>query len=169
MSAFRPSIISYQACHLEVITAIYAYHVRHGTASFEEQPPSKDEMATRFERLMAQGYPIFTALGPDGAVIGYAYAGPHKLRSAYRFTVEDSIYVSPDHQRQGIGKALLEALIESCQNKPYRQMIAVIGDSENHASIGLHAACGFEMIGTAKRVGFKFEKWLDVVFMQRAL
>lgn len=163
------SLTSYQPSHLAAITAIYEHHVRHGTASFEEVAPTEEEMAGRFDGLLQHDYPLITALDPAGGVIGYAYAGPHKLRSAYRFTVEDSIYVSPDHQRQGIGKALLQGLIEASQDRPYRQMIAVIGDSQNHASIGLHAACGFEMIGTARKVGFKFERWLDVVFMQRSL
>lgn len=162
-------ITSYTPAHLSAVTAIYAHHVHHGTASFEEVGPSVAELAQRFARLGDDGYPILVALADDDSVLGYAYAGPHKLRSAYRFTVEDSIYVAPNHERRGIGSALLEALITACQTKEYRQMIAVIGDSDNAPSIKLHEACGFQHIGTAQKVGFKFGRWLDVVFMQRCL
>ena len=169
MSSISYHMASYQPAHLEAVTSIYANHVLHGRASFEEVPPTTDEMAQRFATLAAQNYPILVALDEAGCVLGYAYAGPHKLRSAYRFTVEDSIYVAPDALGKGIGKALLTALITSCEKGGYKQMLAVIGDSENAASIGLHAACGFTHFGTATKVGFKFGQWLDVVYMQRVL
>lgn len=169
MTSIAYHMASYQPSHLLAVTAIYAHHVLHGRASFEEVPPIADEMAQRFATLAAQDYPILVALGDEGNVLGYAYAGPHKLRSAYRFTVEDSIYVAPEALGKGIGRALLMALISSCEESGYKQMLAVIGDSENAASIGLHAACGFTHFGTATKVGFKFGQWLDVVYMQRAL
>lgn len=162
-------IVPYEASHLAEITAIYGHHVAQGRASFEEVPPSMAEMAGRMTSLLDDGYPILVAQAASGAVLGYAYAGPHKLRSAYRYTVEDSIYVAPHAQRQGVGASLLRALISACEDGPFRQMMAVIGDSQNAASIGLHAACGFTMIGTAEKIGFKFGQWLDVVYMQRSL
>jgi phosphinothricin acetyltransferase len=153
---------------LAAITTIYADAVRNGTASFELEPPDEREMARRFAHLRDGGFPYLVA-ETTGDVAGYAYAAPYRTRPAYRFTVEDSIYIAPDRQRRGIGRALLDALIEETQASGFRQMIAVIGDSNQPASIGLHAAAGFRLVGTFEAVGFKFDRWLDTVLMQRAL
>ena len=150
------------------ITHIYAHAVRHGTASFETEPPDEAEMARRQAALAAGGYPFLVAELAD-AVAGYAYAGLYRARPAYRFTVEDSIYVAPQAQRGGIGRALLKRLLDDAQARGFRQMIAVIGDSAQTPSIALHRACGFRLIGTFEAVGFKFDRWLDSVLMQRAL
>ena len=147
------------------ITRIYAHAVRHGTASFETEPP---DVARRQAALAAGGYPFLVA-ALAGTVAGYAYAGPYRARPAYRFTVEDSIYVTPQAQRGGIGRALLERLLDDAQARGFRQMIAVIGDSAQTPSIALHRACAFRLIGTFEAVGFKFDRWLDSVLMQRAL
>ena len=153
---------------IAAITRIYAEAVRHGTATFELDPPDEAEMARRFAALAAGGFPYLVA-ETAGAIAGYAYAGEYRSRPAYRWTVEDSIYVATDRQRHGIGRALMERLVAEAETRGFRQMIAVIGDSQQQASIALHAAVGFRMIGTHKSVGFKFERWLDSVLMQRAL
>ncbi|HLH97700.1 MAG TPA: GNAT family N-acetyltransferase [Xanthobacteraceae bacterium] len=153
---------------LAAITRIYADAVRLGTASFEIEPPDLAEMGRRFAQLREGGFPYLVAEGA-GEVVGYAYAGPYRTRPAYRFTVEDSIYIAPDHQRRGIGRALLDTLISQAQARGFSQMIAVIGDSDQPASIGLHTAAGFRMVGTFEAIGFKFDRWLDTVLMQRAL
>jgi L-amino acid N-acyltransferase YncA len=153
---------------IAAITRIYAHAVRHGTASFELEPPQEAEMARRQNALLAGGFPYLTAEN-DGDVLGYAYAGPYRARPAYRFTVEDSVYIAPQAQRRGLGRALLQALIVESEARGYRQMIAIIGDSAQHASIALHAALGFQLIGTFQAVGFKFGRWLDTVLMQRPL
>jgi len=162
--SIRPAV----ANDLVAITRIYADAVRHGTASFEIDPPDQDEMTRRFESLRAGGFPYLVAQ-VDGAVVGYAYAGPYRARPAYRFTVEDSIYLAATARRRGIGRALLGRLIEDAQAHGFRQMIAVIGDSDQPASIALHAAAGFRLIGTLAAVGYKFDRWLDSVLMQRPL
>jgi L-amino acid N-acyltransferase YncA len=159
----------YQRDDLAAITAIYAHHVRHGTASFEEIPPSEDEMARRFDLLAGDGMPLFVDVDEQGNIRGYAYAGLYNRRSAYRFAAEDSIYVQAGLQRQGVGRALLTALINHCQQAGFLQMMAVIGDSGNIGSIGLHETMGFRRIGVAEKIGFKFDRWLDVVYMQRDL
>jgi L-amino acid N-acyltransferase YncA len=153
---------------LAAVTAIYDQAVRHGTASFELAPPDEGEMARRYEALHAGGYPYLVA-DIDGEVRGYAYAGPYRARPAYNWSVEDSIYVEPDAQGRGIGRALLERLLAEAETGGFRQMIAVIGDSANIASIELHRRAGFRLIGTFENVGFKFGRWLDSVLMQRAL
>ena len=150
------------------ITRIYAHAVEHGTASFELEPPDQSEMARRQEELLANGYPYLVA-ECDGAVAGYAYAGPYRARPAYRWSVEDSIYVAPELHRAGMGKRLLAELIAQAEARDFRQMIAVIGDSAQTASIALHAAAGFALIGTLRSVGFKHGRWLDTVLMQRPL
>jgi L-amino acid N-acyltransferase YncA len=162
------SIRSAEPRDLPAITAIYAEAVRHGTASFELEAPDEDEMAKRYEALRASGHPYLVA-ELAGKVVGYAHAGPYRARPAYRFTVEDSIYLAPDIQRRGIGRALLDRLIVESEARGYRQMIAVIGDSAQTPSIALHAAAGFRMVGTLEAVGFKFDRWLDSVLMQRPL
>lgn len=151
------------------IQAIYAHHVLHGTASFELAAPDLATMAERRAGLLAQGYPYLVAEDAAGAVAGYAYAGPFRPRIAYRHTVENSIYVDPQRLGQGIGRALLAALVARCEALGFRQMVAVIGDSANAGSIGLHAAQGFAHCGVLKATGFKFGRWVDTVFMQRAL
>ncbi|GAB3629599.1 GNAT family N-acetyltransferase [Pandoraea terrae] len=153
---------------LPAIVAIYAHHVLHGTASFEEIAPDITEMRARRDKILAAKLPYLVA-ERDGRVLGYAYATPYRPRSAYRFTVEDSVYIDPAAIGQGAGRALLEAVIGHCEAGPWRQMIANVGDSANAASLGLHAACGFQRMGTLYAVGFKFGRWLDTVLMQRRL
>jgi L-amino acid N-acyltransferase YncA len=153
---------------LPSITEIYEHAVRFGTATFELIPPDLAEMTRRFDTLMADGFPYLVA-ALDGHVVGYAYAGAYRPRPAYRFTVENSVYLQPAIHRRGIGRKLLERLIVESEARGHRQMIAVIGDSANSASIGVHSICGFQMIGTHPNVGFKFGRWLDTVMMQRAL
>jgi L-amino acid N-acyltransferase YncA len=153
---------------LPSITAIYEHAVLYGTATFELIAPDLAEMTRRFGALVDGGYPYFVA-ALEGRVIGYAYAGPYRPRPAYRFTVENSVYLQPDIHRRGIGRQLLQRLIAESEARGYRQMIAVIGDSANAGSIGVHTKCGFAMIGTHRNVGFKFGRWLDTVMMQLAL
>ena len=160
----RPAIAS----DLPFVTEIYADAVRFGTATFELVPPDLAEMTRRFQALMDGGFPYFVAV-LEGRVAGYAYAGPYRPRPAYRFAVENSVYLQPAIHRRGIGQQLLQRLISECEARGFRQMIAVIGDSANAGSIGVHKKCGFQMIGTHPSVGFKFGRWLDTVTMQRAL
>jgi L-amino acid N-acyltransferase YncA len=150
------------------IAQIYADAVRNGTASFELEPPDEAEMLRRQRALLDGGYPYLVALR-DGEVQGYAYAGAYRPRPAYRFSVENSIYVARDAHRRGIGRALMERLIDEAQARGYRQMIAVIGDSSQVPSIGLHQRLGFRLVGTLEAVGFKHGRWLDTVLMQRPL
>ena len=156
------------AADLPFITEIYEHAVRYGTATFELIPPDLAEMTRRFGVLMDGGFPYFVA-ALEGRVIGYAYAGPYRPRPAYRFTVENSVYLQPAIHRRGIGLQLLQRLIAESEARGYRQMIAVIGDSANAGSISVHTKTGFKMIGTHPNVGFKFGRWLDTVMMQRAL
>jgi phosphinothricin acetyltransferase len=153
---------------LAAIQAIYAHAVLHGFASFEVEPPDVAEIARRRRTILDGGYPHIVA-DRDGEVQGYAYASAYRPRVSYRYTVENSIYIRPDRQRQGIGQALLAALIERCEAGPWRQMIAVIGDSANRASIRLHEQAGFARIGTLPAVGWKFGRWVDSVLLQRPL
>jgi phosphinothricin acetyltransferase len=153
---------------IPAITRIYAHAVTHGTASFELEPPTEAEMKRRMETLLAGKFP-YLAADLDGALAGYAYAGPYRARPAYRFTVENSVYVAPEIHRRGVGKALLDALIKASAARGFRLMIAVIGDSKQVASIGVHEAAGFEHVGAFKNVGYKFDRWLDTVLMQLPL
>jgi L-amino acid N-acyltransferase YncA len=153
---------------IPAITRIYGHSVEHGTASFELAAPDLTEMTRRFNELTINGFPYLVA-AVDGVVVGYAYAGPYRPRPAYRFTVENSVYVAHDSHRRGVGKLLLQALIEACTEKGFRLMVAVIGDSNQAASIGLHEAVGFKHAGVFENIGYKFDRWLDTVFMQRAL
>jgi phosphinothricin acetyltransferase len=150
------------------ITRIYGHYVLHTCSSFEMEEPSCEEMARRRSAVLALGLP-YLAAEADGRVIGYAYANLYRPRGAYRFTVEDSIYIDPTCVGRGCGQALLGALIEQCELGPWRQMIAVIGDSRNSASVGLHQRFGFREVGTLSSVGFKLGRWVDSVLMQRAL
>jgi phosphinothricin acetyltransferase len=162
--AIRPALAS----DIPAITRIYAHAVLHGTATFELEPPTEAEMLRRFDKLRAGGFPYVVAeIG--GAVGGYAYAGAFRERPAYRFTVEDSIYIAPERHKRGIGRALLNRLIANSEAAGFRQMIAVIGDSAQAGSIALHRSCGFRNAGVFEAVGFKFGRWLDTVQMQRAL
>jgi len=164
----RLSLRAATAADILAITAIYDHAVRHGTASFELEPPDAIEMARRQQALIGGGYPYIVAEA-DGAVAGYAYAGAYRPRPAYRWSVEDSVYVAPAMHRRGIGATLLRGLIAEAEQRGFRQMIAVIGDSAQTPSIALHAALGFRRIGAVESVGFKFGRWLDTVLMQRDL
>jgi phosphinothricin acetyltransferase len=154
---------------LPAITAIYAHHVLHGRGTFEEAPPDEAEMAARVARVQEEGFAWLVAEDAAGQVLGYGYFAPFRPRSAYRFTAEDSVYVRDDIRGQGVGKALVAALLARAEAKGIRQMIAVIGDSENVGSIGLHVSLGFRQVGVLKAVGMKFGRWVDVVQMQKEL
>jgi phosphinothricin acetyltransferase len=163
-----PAVRLATSADIPAITRIYAHAVRHGTASFELEPPDEAEMSRRQRTLLDGGYPYLVAeIG--GAVAGYAYAGPYRARPAYRFSVENSIYIAPEMHRRGIGRVLLDQLIVECEARGYRLMIAVIGDSAQTPSIELHRIAGFQLVGALEGVGYKFERWLDTVLMQRPL
>ncbi len=153
---------------IPAIADIYGYHVLHGAASFETVPPSTEEMARRRAEVLKRGLPFVVAESEDG-VAGYAYASPYRPRPAYRFTIEDSLYIHPARLRRGLGRLLLRELIAECERGEWRQMIAVVGDSANAASICLHEAFGFRRVGVLEAVGFKFGRWVDTVILQRAL
>ena len=150
------------------IDRIYRYYVLHSSATFEITPPTLDELAKRRSKILDCGLPYLVA-EQNGTVIGYAYASEYRPRPAYRFTVEDSLYVDPCHVGHGCGIALLGALIEQCEAGPWRQMVAVIANTGSDASIRLHERFAFHKVGTLRSVGFKFNKWLDTLFMQRTL
>jgi len=164
----NPEIRPTVEADLPSITAIYEQAVRFGTATFELIPPDLTEMTRRYRALIDGGFPYFVAVH-EGRVVGYAYACPYRPRPAYRFTVENSVYLDPAIHRRGIGLQLMERLIAECGARGFRQMVAVIGDSANAGSIGVHRRCGFQMIGTHPNVGLKFGRWLDTVMMQREL
>ena len=153
---------------LPAIQSIYAHHVLHGLASYEEVPPDVDEMRRRFAEVTQRGLPYLVAVS-GGTVVGYGYCTLFRTRSAYRFVLEDSVYVRDGMLGKGIGRALLTVLIDQCTVLGYRQMIAVIGDSGNAGSIGLHASLGFLRSGNLRSTGFKFGRWVDTVLMQRPL
>ncbi len=150
------------------ITAIYAHHVRHGTGTFALEPPSEAEMLERFHEIASMRLPYLVSL-IEGQVAGYAYAAPFRTRPAYRYGVEDSVYIAPETMGKGHGRALLLALMDRCAQRGIYSMVAVIGDADNAGSIGVHRALGFEPTGHIPRAGFKFGRWLDVVFMSRDL
>lgn len=150
------------------IQQIYAHHVLSSTATFEETPPSVDEMAQRLQKVREAGLPWLVA-EHEGRVLGYCYASAYRPRRAYRYTVEDSIYIADGESGKGLGRDLLSALIERCEQGPWRQMIAVIAGTQNQSSIALHRNLGFAHVGTQPDTGYKFGQWIDVVFMQRAL
>ena len=167
-SASTPVLRAAAAADVPAIAAIYAHHVRFGLASFEEEPPPAEEIARRMKDVTDRAMPYLVA-EVAGLIAGYAYVSPYRTRSAYRFAVENSIYLAPGREGQGLGTRLLESLIARCEQGPWRQMVAVIGDSANHASIRLHERLGFRPIGRLEAVGFKFGRWVDSVLMQRPL
>ena len=154
---------------LPAVAAIYGHHVRFGLGSFEEEPPDLAELARRRAEVLARKLPYLIAAADAGTVLGYAYAAPYRARSGYRFSLEDSIYIAPAALRRGIGRALLGALVARCAAGGYRQMVAVIGDSGNAGSIGLHEHLGFRRVGLLPATGFKHGRWVDSVLMQREL
>lgn len=147
------------------IAGIYGHYVRTALATFETDPPDVEEVALRRRNVLERGLP-YLAVEVEGAVAGYAYAAPYRPRPAYRFTVENSVYVHPEHARKGLGRLLMVELIAACETAGCRQMVAVIGDTANAASIGLHEALGFRHVGVLRSVGFKFGRWVDTVVMQ---
>jgi phosphinothricin acetyltransferase len=164
----QPIIRPSKAADVAAIAEIYGYHVLNGLASFELLAPSADEIAKRRADVVGKNFPYLTA-EMDGKVVGYAYASLYRARPAYRHTLGDSVYVHKDYAGRGIGKLLLDNLVEACEKAGCRQLVAVIGDSDNQGSIKLHAACGFEHVGVMKAVGFKFGRWVDSVYMQREI
>lgn len=166
--ADQPILRDARESDMPAVQAIYAHHVIHGTASFELEPPTLEQMLQRRADICANGLPYLVA-ERDGEVVGYAYATPYRPRPAYRFTVEDSVYVREGMAGFGIGHALLAAVIQHCTASGRRQMVAIIGNSENSASIRLHTRLGFRQVGVFESVGFKHGRWLDTVIMQREL
>ena len=164
MPLIRPSCDA----DLDAITRLYAHHVLHGTGTFETTPPSAAEMATRRADVLSKGLP-WLVLEEDGAVLGFAYGNWFKPRPAYRFSVEDSIYLAPEAAGQGLGRALLAELLSALERAGVRRVMAVIGDTANSGSIGVHRALGFEPAGSIPACGWKFGRWLDVVLMHRSL
>lgn len=154
---------------LMAITGIYEHHVRTGLGSFEEEPPPLAEIARRRADVLAKGLPYIVAVDTASTILGYAYAAPYRARSAYRFSVEDSIYVAGGDAGRGVGRALLAALVTRCTEAGYRQMVAVIGDSGNAGSIAVHERLGFRRVGLLPAIGFKHGRWVDSVLMQREL
>jgi len=154
--------------HVPAVQAIYSHYVLHDLCSFEEEVPTVEQMQARRADVLARGLPYLVAM-KDGEVAGYAYASPYRSRSAYRHTVEDSIYVAPGMQGHGIGKALLQEVIRRCTESGFTQMVAVVGNSANAGSQRVHQRLGFETVGVLRNVGFKFGQWVDTVLMQRAL
>ena len=165
--AANVSICACEEDHVAAITTIYAHHVLHGLASFEIEPPSEDDMQRRLD-IVSRNYPYLVA-ECAGEVVGYAYASPYRLRPAYRHTAENSVYLHPAWSGRGIGRQLMSALLAECEARGLRQIVAVIGDSANFASIALHKSLGFREVGVLRSVGFKFDRWVDSVLMQRAL
>jgi len=163
------TIRSAGAADAPAVAAIYGHHVLTGLGTFEEVPPSDAEIAGRIAAVLARGLPYLVAVDEAGAVIGFAYAAPFRPRAAYRYTVEDSVYIDPAHLGRGVGKALVAAVIAACEALGLRQMIAVIGDTGNAGSIGLHRSLGFEHQGIGKSLGYKHGRWVDIVWMQRVL
>jgi L-amino acid N-acyltransferase YncA len=164
----RPSLALRAAVPADIpaIAEIYAHHVVHGLASFEEEPPSAEELIRRYADVTARGLPWLVATDRQGTILGYAYATMHRARSAYRYALEDSIYIAPTAMRRGVGRLLLGSLMAQCAAAGYRQMVAVIGDSANAASITLHERMGFRPVGVLAAVGFKRGRWVDSVMMQ---
>lgn len=154
---------------IPAISAIYAHWVRHGLASFELEPPTEEQLHTRRDAVLRDGFPHLVARTETSRIVGYAYCNYYRTRPAYRYACEDSVYVAPDALRMGVGRLLLPALIERCEQRGSRLMIAIIGDSANHASIQLHLRCGFERAGLLPAVGWKHSRWVDTVLLSRTL
>ncbi|MDB5460413.1 MAG: hypothetical protein JWO72_2154 [Caulobacteraceae bacterium] len=152
----------------EAMAEIYGHNALHGAGTFEEAPPTPQEMAARLQTVQARGLP-WVVVEDEGRVLGFAYAGPYRLRSAYRYTAEDSVYVAPGAQGRGVGRAALQRVIEACEAMGLRRLVAVIGDSANAGSVNLHRSLGFLPVGTLPDVGYKHGRWLDVVLMSRPL
>jgi L-amino acid N-acyltransferase YncA len=168
LGSARASIRACEESDMRAVTEIYGHHVLHSPGTFEIEPPSHAEMIRRRSDLFDKGFPYLVA-ERDGTIVGYAYVGPYRARPAYRYTVENSVYVRPDCARQGLGRCLMGALLSECATRDFQQVIAVIGDSANVASIKLHEILGFRRVGTLRSVGFKFQRWWDTVLMQREL
>jgi phosphinothricin acetyltransferase len=162
------NIVAANEADLEDVQSIYAHHVLHGTGTFEEVPPSLEEMTARFETVRSAGWAYVVAKDASG-VLGFGYYAQYRNRSGYRFAAEDSVYVRDTVRGQGVGKAIVVALLAHATAAGFTQMLAVIGDSENVGSIGVHASLGFVPVGTMRKVGYKFGRWLDVVTMQKSL
>ncbi|GEO82545.1 GNAT family N-acetyltransferase [Pararhodospirillum oryzae] len=168
MSSSRAVLRAGGPADAAAIQAIFAHYVVHTTVSLENTPPGVETMRERLALMTAEGYPVLVA-EQDGRVVGYAYAGPYHKRPAYRPTVEHSIYLAPDACRGGLGRRLMGDLMEACEQAGFRQMIAVIADARNEASLRFHAGFGFEQAAHLRAVAWKFGRWLDVFFYQRAL
>ncbi|MCC3860965.1 GNAT family N-acetyltransferase [Pseudemcibacter aquimaris] len=150
------------------VQRIYEYEVLNGTATFDKVPPTVEDLVIKRQAIIDQGFPHFVAEIND-LVVGYSYVSLYRQRSAYSQTVENAIYIDPDYRGQGVASALMKELLDKCQELNLKQVIAVIGDSENHGSIKLHSNLGFRKVGTMEKVGFKFDRWIDVVLMQKSL
>jgi len=168
LASARASIRACEERDMPAVTEIYGHHVLHSPGTFEIEPPNHSEMIRRRSDLFDKGFPYLVA-ERDGTVVGYAHVGPYRVRPAYRYTIENSVYVRPDCVRQGLGRCLMGALLSGCAIRDFHQVIAVIGDSGNLASIRLHEILGFRQVGRLQSVGFKFQRWLDTVLMQREL
>jgi len=164
-----PSVRASIPLDLPAITRIYAHHVLHGTGSFETEAPSEAEMSRRRDEVLSRQLPYLVAEDADGQILGFAYANWFKARPAYRFSAEDSIYVADGQHGRGLGRLLMNALIDHCEAAGVRKLIAVIGDSNNAGSVGVHRAAGFTQVGVMRSVGWKFGRWLDIVMMEKTL
>ncbi|MEG2631812.1 MAG: N-acetyltransferase family protein [Comamonas sp.] len=164
-----PNIRASNESDIPAITAIYRHHVLHGTGTFEIDPPSEQDMTARRADVLSRGLPYLVAEGDDGRILGFSYANWFKPRPAYRFSAEDSIYVADGARGQGVGRLLLQALCDQAQAVGVRKLLAVIGDSANAGSIGVHRAAGFSEIGVMRSMGWKFDRWLDIVLMEKTL
>lgn len=164
-----PNIRASNESDIPAITAIYRHHVLHGTGTFEIDPPSEQDMTARRADVLSRGLPYLVAEGDDGRILGFSYANWFKPRPAYRFSAEDSIYVADCARGQGVGRLLLQALCDQAQAAGVRKLLAVIGDSANAGSIGVHRATGFSEIGVMRSMGWKFGRWLDIVLMEKTL
>jgi L-amino acid N-acyltransferase YncA len=168
LASARAGIRACEGRDMLAVTEIYGHHVLHSPSTFEIEPPSHAAMTRRRRDLFDKGFPYLVA-ERDGTIVGYAHVGPYRARPAYRYTIENSVYVHPDCARQGLGRCLMGTLLSECETRDFRQVIAVIGDSANIASIRLHEVLGFRSVGTLQSVGFKFQRWLDTVLMQKEL
>ena len=164
-----PNIRASTESDIPAITAIYRHHVLHGTGTFEIDPPSEQDMTARRADVLSRNLPYLVAEGDDGRILGFSYANWFKPRPAYRFSAEDSIYVADSARGQGVGRLLLQALCDQAQAAGVRKLLAVIGDSANAGSIGVHRAAGFSEIGVMRSMGWKFDRWLDIVLMEKTL